>query len=471
MAAGKEKLMEYMNFNEIVKAVEGGIYYKSQNHVFSCVCTDTRKIEKNSIFFALHGEKFNGNDFIVDASNKGASICIVDEIKFDLHDINQNTSIIKVNDTIEALAELAAFYRRKLNIKIIGVTGSTGKTSTKDILAAVLSKKYKVFKTEENFNNEIGLPLMVFKLDRSYDIAILEMGMSNFNEIHKLAYITRPDLAIITNIGISHIENLKTRENILKAKLEITDYFTKDNVLIINGDNDLLSMYSSDKFNVVKIGIDNQCDFTAKDICIEEQNVKYKIAERNSDFISPEFKINLPGKHIVYNSLLAIACGRILNINYSDIISGLENLEMTAMRLDIVKCGNFILIDDCYNASPDSMKAAIDVLANIHAKTRIAILGTMKELGDEGFNAHVEVGRYAKEKGIDNLIVTGEFSEAYKIGYSDGDNGSGSFIKIDDYDHIVDYAKKILRDNACVLVKASHSMNFEIIVQKLKNIQ
>lgn len=463
--------MEYINFNEIVMAVKGDIYNKGLEEEFSCVCTDTRKIEKNSIFIALHGERFNGNDFAAAASNKGASICIIDEVKFDMQEINKNTSIIKVNDTREALAELAAYYRSKLNIKIIGVTGSTGKTSTKDILAAALSKNYKVFKTEGNYNNEIGLPLMIFKLDKSYDIAILEMGMSDFNEIHKLAYIARPDIAIITNIGISHIENLKTRENILKAKLEITDYFTKDNVLIINGDNDLLSKYSSDKFKLIKVGIDNSCDYLAKDILIKEESVSYKVYEASTNITSSEFEINLPGKHTVYNSLLAIACAKMLNLNYPDMICGLNNLKMTAMRLDIVRLGNFTLIDDCYNASPDSMKAAIDVLANINAKNKIAILGTMKELGSEGVNAHVEMGKYAKENGIDSLIVTGEFSEAYKVGYCNGDKGCRNFKEINDYDQIIEYVKHILKDNDCVLVKASHSMNFDIIVQKLKNIQ
>jgi UDP-N-acetylmuramoyl-tripeptide--D-alanyl-D-alanine ligase len=225
--------MEKLTLNEIIDAVKGNVVKNGEERQFTAVSTDTRTILKDSIFIALKGANFNGNDYAAQASMKGAAVCVVDEITFNLKDIEGRCTVIKVEDGKAALMNLAKYYRSKLMIRVIGITGSTGKTSTKDLVAAVLSSKYKVFKTKGNFNNEIGLPLMIFNLNNTYDAAVLEMGMSNFGEIHNLANIARPDVAIITNIGVSHIEYLKTRENILKAKMEITDFFNHDNILII----------------------------------------------------------------------------------------------------------------------------------------------------------------------------------------------------------------------------------------------
>lgn len=248
--------MENIKLEEIIKAVNGELVITGEKDEYNSVSTDTRKIEKGDIFIALKGENFNGNNFVEMAIEKGAALCIVSEINFSEGKVSKSSYVIKVENTNKALLDLAKYYRSKLDIKVVAITGSTGKTSTKDLVAAVLSEKYKVFKTEGNFNNEIGLPLMIFKLDKSYDIAVLEMGMNHFNEIHNMAEAAKPDIAIITNIGISHIENLGSRENILKAKLEITDFFCKDSILIINGDDDLLSNFESDKFKVYKIGTD-----------------------------------------------------------------------------------------------------------------------------------------------------------------------------------------------------------------------
>ena len=216
-----------LTLDEIVKAVNGKILAKNNEGTFNKVSTDTRKIEENNLFIALKGENFNGNNYATSAIKKGASIIIIDEVNFEIEELNNNGTVIKVEDTKKALADLARYYRKKLGIKVVGITGSTGKTSTKDLVAAFLSGKYKVFKTKGNFNNEIGLPLMILELNDSYDIAVLEMGTSNFGEISRLASIARPDVSAITNIGVAHIEYLKTRENILKEKMSISDLFEK----------------------------------------------------------------------------------------------------------------------------------------------------------------------------------------------------------------------------------------------------
>lgn len=452
-----------MSIQEILEAVDGELYLEGKVYEYTDISTDTRKIEEGSLFIALKGENFNGNEFVIEAAGKGAVICLVDDIKFNKEDLNSGVSVIKVDDTKKALRDLAKYYRSKLKIKIVGITGSTGKTSTKDIVAAALSSKYRVFKTKGNFNNEIGLPLMIFKLNNNYDIAVLEMGMSNLEEIHRLADIARPDVGIITNIGISHIENLGTRENILKAKMEITDFFHKSSTLIVNGDNDLLSTIETEKFNLIKIGIDKEFDYTGENIILNEDRISFKVREAGK-VNSQSFELPVPGKHNVLNALMAVACGRLLSMEFSEIALGLTNLEVTSMRLDIVKTKEYTIIDDCYNASPDSMKAAIDVEINIKGKRRIAVLGTMKELGCKAYEAHKEIGSYASQKGIDLLITVGEYNDAFREGFGCDAN----YASFEATAEAAEYVKNIIRKDDVVLVKASRTMKFETIIDRLK---
>lgn len=457
--------MENIKLEEVLKAVNGDLVITGEKDEYNSVSTDTRKIKKGDIFIALKGENFNGNKFVQSAIEKGASLCIVSEIDFSEDKIGKSSYIIKVNNTNKALLDLAEYYKSKLDIKVVAITGSTGKTSTKDLVAAVLSQKYKVFKTEGNFNNEIGLPLMIFSLDKSYDVAVLEMGMNHFNEIHNMAQAARPDIAIITNIGISHIENLGCRKNILKAKLEITDFFNEDNILIINGDNDLLSNFESDKYKVLKIGTEKKSDFKGINLNLQEESIQFDISEKE-ELKFNGFKVNVPGKHNVLNSLTAIACGRALNMDYNDIQQGITNLKATSMRLDIIKGNGFTIINDCYNSSPDSVKAAIDVMKNIKGKRTIAFLGSMKELGDESYKAHREVAEYAKEKEVDLLFSIGEFNDAFKDGFKETNKDNyKSFLNNKE---AAKYIKNIIRDGDIILVKASRAMKLEEVVEELR---
>lgn len=460
--------MEYITLDEIIEAIGGAVVVEGESTVckggglYNNVSIDTRAVKDKDIFIALKGENFNANDFVIEASKKGASICIIDEIKFEKSQINKKTIVIKVADTRKALLELAKFYIKKLNLKVVGITGSTGKTSTKDLVAAVLSEKFKVFKTLGNFNNEVGLPMMIFKLDKSYDVAVLEMGMSDFLEIHNLCEVAKPNIAIITNVGMSHIENLKTRENILKAKMEITDYFNKDSVLIVNSDNDLLEGVVASNYKLVKTGIDSVADFRACDLNIEETKISFRLIE-SGDLISNSIEVNVPGRHNVLNSLLAVACGRVMDMSYNEIAEGFKKLEATSMRLDIIKGEKFTIINDCYNASPDSMLAAIDVLCNVSGISKIAIFGTMMELGDSAYKAHKEVGEYAKLKNIDLLITLGEYNEAYKEGFND----INKYRSFENYSDAISYLEEVLTQNDVVLIKASRYMKFESIVSGL----
>ena len=453
-----------LTLKEIIEAINGEIVKSGKEINYVSISTDTRTIENNCIFIALKGENFNGNTYAAQASFKGAAVCIVDEVLNPLYDFYEDTEVIKVKDSKEALLKLAKYYRSKLKIKVIGITGSTGKTSTKDLVAAVLSSKYKVFKTKGNFNNEIGLPLMIFRLTDEYDVAVLEMGMSNPGEIHRLADAARPDIGIITNIGVSHIEYLKTRENILKAKLEITDFFSNSNTLIINYDNDLLKTVDTLKYKILKISTGkNNADYKAEYIILNEKSIQFKVAE-NGEGLSHEFNISIPGKHNVQNTLLAIACGRELGLSYEEMIEGSSKLEFTSMRLDIVKGSKFTIIDDCYNASPDSMIAALEVLENVSGHRKIAVLGTMNELGEEAYNLHKEVGEYAAAKNVDFLITIGDFSVAFQEGF----NNDSRFLHLQDNEEAAEYLKNNILNKDVVLVKASRSIKFEIIVNELK---
>ncbi|MCR3757856.1 UDP-N-acetylmuramoyl-tripeptide--D-alanyl-D-alanine ligase [Clostridium felsineum] len=451
--------MENLTFDEIAKAINGKIILKGNKDIFNNISIDTRKLVEGSVFIAINGENFNGNKFIHNAVEKGAALCIVDEIHFEKDSFNKDVSVLLVEDTKKALLDLAEFYRSTLEIKIVAITGSTGKTSTKDITASVLKSKFKVFKTSGNFNNEIGLPLMIFNLDKSYEVAVLEMGMNHFEEIHNMAKAARPDIALITNIGISHIENLKSRENILKAKLEITDFFTKDSTLIVNSDNDLLGKHSFDNINTVKTSLNCLGDLNAEDVKLGEESSAFKVRDES-------LTLNMPGKHNIENAMLAIAVALKLGMSFDEIREGLKKLELTSMRLDIVNGDNITIVDDSYNASPDSMKAAIEVTKNLKGTRKIAVLGTMRELGEKSYEAHKEVGSFAKENNIDELLIVGEFKEAYLAGYENEKNFKG----FETNEELLKFVKNDIKKGDVFLVKASRLMKFENIVAKLKEL-
>lgn len=344
-----------LNLAEIIKAVDGEIIVKNNEGIFNKISTDTRKIQENNLFIALKGENFNGNDYTIQAIEKGASIIIIDDVKFKIEDLKNRGTIIKVKDTKEALGDLARFYRKKIGVKVVGITGSTGKTSTKDLVAAFLSGKYKVFKTQGNFNNEIGLPLMIFELSKDYDIAVLEMGMSNFGEINKLASIALPDVGAITNIGVAHIEYLKTRENILKEKMSITDFFENKNSLIVNCENDMLkTIVECDKFNLERVGYDSTYNLYSKNIKLTSENTSFDvITDDNENY---RFTLNMVGEHNVLNALIGIQIARNFGLTFEEMEKGLGNFNATSMRLEVINKDKFTIINDSYNANPDSMK-------------------------------------------------------------------------------------------------------------------
>lgn len=447
-----------LNLQDIVKATKGALLKEADVKEIKAVSTDTRKIEEGTMFIALKGENFNGNNYVLDAFNKGAKIAIVDEVKCDLNELKGDVALIKVQNTGRALMDLAKFYREKLGLKVVGITGSAGKTSTKDLVAAVLSDKYKVFKTKGNFNNEIGLPLMILELDSTYDVAILEMGMRGLGQIKELAEIASPDLGIITNIGISHIEILKTRENILKAKMEIATFFDKNNTLVVCGNDYFLGALPEAKYKIVKTGVGENFEIGAKNIALEELSSKFTVYDGEKE---EEFSLDMPGEHNISNLMLGIAIAKELGVSFEEMKRGLKNIEATSMRLELIKKDGFSILNDCYNSSPVAVKSAIDVMKNIEGKRRIAVLGTMRELGHKSEEAHMEIGKYAKENGIEKVLCFGDFSENIKEGYGEG------CTVYENKEELIKDLLNIICEGDIILVKASRSLKFEEITKAL----
>lgn len=442
------------NLKQILEAVKGEGYNLFDDVKINRIVTDSRKIDKGDCFVALIGEKFDGHDFLEEVYNKGASLAIVSKL-------NTKISIpqILVSDTLKAYKDIALSHRKKFDIPVIAVTGSSGKTSTKEMISSTLAEKFIVHKTQKNFNNEIGLPFTVLQLDESHEVAVLEMGMNHFGEIESLAYVARPHIAVITNIGTAHIENLGSRENILKAKMEIVSYFENNDILIVNGDNDLLSKVESDKYKVIKFAIENEADYRAYDVVdLKEEGIEFKCKVRNKEKL---FKVNTPGMHNVYNALAAIAVADILGLNYKEMFDGILNFNPGNMRMNIVEKNGVKFIVDCYNANPESMKVAIDVLNKFEGR-KIAVLGDMFELGDYAEKFHREVGKYLIDK-IDVLIAVGDYSKYYFDEAKDSIEAYYFDNKID----ALEYLKNFIKDGDVLLFKASRGMKLEEILDSL----
>jgi UDP-N-acetylmuramoyl-tripeptide--D-alanyl-D-alanine ligase len=439
--------MEKMSISEIALATAG---LATGEGYISSICTDTRKILPDSLFIALRGDNFDGNNYVQAALDLDAAAAICER------DIpNVTKPIIVVKDTRQALLDLAAYYRKKFDIPVVGVTGSVGKTTTKEMIYAVLSTKFKTLKNEGNLNNEIGLPKSVFELDKSYQAAVLEMGMSGFGEISRLSKVALPSIGVISNIGISHIEKLGSKENILKAKLEILDGMDKNGILLVNGDDDMLK----DTENAVFYGLGENCAYRAVNFTNNEYETEMLIKYPNG-----EIKAKLPaiGIHNIYNALAAFAVGMLLGISPVKAAEGLCGYIPTGMRQKINKIGGITVIEDCYNASPDSMNAAFSTLSLIKGKgSAIAVLGDMLELGDYARQAHIMVGKNAYASGVDKIFAYGENARLYIGGAK---SGKGSHF--DDKEQLADELMNYIKAGDVVLFKASRGMKLEEALER-----
>ena len=415
--------MKKITVQDIINITNGELIIGDSNLICETFSKDSRNINPQDTYIGIKGEKFNGNLFWKQALESGAACVIVENIDFTQKDKEKfkNKTIIKVKNTLEALYEIAKFKRNLYNIPVIAITGSVGKTSTKDIVANVVSKKYKTLKTIGNNNNNIGLPFTILRL-KDHEAMVLEMGMNHFGEIKLLTSIAKPDVCIITNIGTSHIGNLGSRENILKAKLEILEGNPKAKV-IINNDNDLLNKWYLENKNNIEIhtfGIKNESEFNAKNIKLKENSSEF-ICENKNEKINIEVPVG--GEHFILNALCGLTVGKLLNLNNEEIKNGIKDFKLTAKRMEINHLKNNItIINDSYNASYESMKASISNLKNMNGERKIAVLGDMFELGDFSEKLHKEVGTEIYKNKIDKLYLIGNYSkfigeEAEKEGY------------------------------------------------------
>lgn len=455
-----------LTLGDIARATGGMLWYADSDEIVKDVITDSRKIIEGSVFVALKGENFDGHRFVKSASEQGAVCSVVEH--WDAED--GTYPVIVVDDTYKALRDIARLYRMQFDVPIVAITGSVGKTSTKDMIYSVLSHKFNAFKTMGNFNNEVGLPLTVFKMTSENKVGVLEMGMSNFGEISRLTDIVRPDLAVITNIGISHIENLKSQENILKAKLEILEGMQEGGTVILNGDDPLLwGLRGTLPYEILYYGINNEeCEIVARNINGFSDSTVFEFEIGGEVF---EAEIKVPGVHHIHNALAAILVGVQYGMSGEEIAEGIARFVPGGMRQNIIRTEKYTIIKDCYNASPASMRSGLNVLGVVEPRgengRKIAILGNMLELGEFAVESHKNVGKWVCEENIDCLVTVGEMAKNIAIGAVEAGFDEEKVHQFDNNTEAIQALGRILEIGDCVLIKGSRGVRLEEIADAL----
>ena len=455
--------MKNMSLKEIAQAV-GGQYFGDESKLSQCVSgvtIDSRKIELDYLFVPIKGANVDGHNFISSVMQNGA-LCTLSEQLLP----NTDFPYILVDSCKQALKDLAEHYRKALDIKVVGISGSVGKTSTKEMIASVLSQKYNVLKTAGNFNNEIGLPLTIFNIRDEHQIAVLEMGISDFGEMHRLTKMAQPDICVITNIGLCHLENLGDRDGVLKAKTEMFDFMQKQAKIILNGDDDKLCTVKAVKGVVPKFfGINSKANAFADDIrslSLKGISCNIHLGDKSFNVVIP-----IPGYHMVYNALAGALVGQELGLTVDEIKAGIEALVSVSGRNNLIETDSLMIIDDCYNANPISTKASLDVLA-LADNRKVAVLGDMFELGENEKQLHFGVGEHAAKNNIDLVVCIGELSNNTAAGAK---NGGANVLHFATKAEFLAETKNILKKGDAVLVKASNGMAFKEIVADFRELK
>lgn len=455
--------MKNLTLENITKACRGTYHGEESmlSREVAGVVIDSRKVKKDFLFVAIDGERVNAHRFIPDTVKSGA-LCVVSH-----EDLGETDfPYILVESTGQALLDIAKLYRDSFDVKVVGITGSVGKTSTKEMIASVLSQKYNVHKTLGNFNNEWGLPISIFEMDESHQVSILEMGVNHFGEMRRLSSVANPDICIITNIGVAHLEFFKTREGILQEKSQMIQDMKNGGTIILNGDDDLLSKMGPVKgVKPVFFGISSSCEFYVSEL----KSAGLKGTECTLHLPSGESfhcLVPLPGIHMVSNALAGAAAGYSLGLTPEEIKAGIENLPSIPGRNNIISTDKLVILDDCYNANPISMKAAIDVLTMAIGR-KVAVLGSMGELGHDEAKLHFDVGFYAAKQGIDLVCGIGELGKEIAEGALSGSSLTKALwfkTKADFLSVMTD----IIKEGDNILIKASHGMDFPELVDALR---
>ena len=456
--------MEYLTIKELILASEGQLVSKcNEETIVSNIVIDSRKAGKDSAFVAIVGENLDGHNFINLAINQGCKTIIKN--KNNNVDIeNKEVNVIEVSDTEIALGDIAKFYKNKFKIPFIAVTGSVGKTTTRDMVYSTISAKYNSLKNVGNLNNQFGVPLTLFNLNKEHECAVIEMGMSGFNEIEYLANIVNPQIGIISNIGYSHVEHLGSRDGIFKAKMEIATNFDENSLLIVNGDDDCLKTLKTKDlvYKLRTFGFDKDNDIYCESYEMDEESINFVDVINGK---KEEFFIPTVGKHNIYNAMAAILVGLNLNMTIEEIKDGLKNFQCTKNRLDIIKKDKLTIIDSVYNASIDSMSAALNILGR-YENRRVAILGDMFEMGEFAEFGHRQVGKAALGN-IDIMIAIGKDSEFIVKELKENNMNENNLYHFETKEEAIENLDNIIKDDDVILVKASRGMNLEKVVEYL----
>lgn len=463
--------MTGMTLKAVAEACGGVLHGDNGNNARAAgVELDSRKLQTGYIFIATKGERVDGHSFISQAFEKGCLGVVCEKLPEKMAG-----PCILVEDSFKALQDIAAFYREQLSVKVVGITGSVGKTSTKEVIASTLSQKYRVLKTEGNYNNEVGLPLTVLKIRSEHEVAVLEMGISDFGEMHRLSRIAKPDVCVITNIGQCHLEYLGNRDGILKAKTEMFDFMNPDGVVCLNGDDDKL-ITVKDVYGKAPIffGKGENCHVRAVNVenygldgsaaCVDEKGLYESgllSAGQDKNFTAKwQVRIHVPGEHMVMNAMAAVTVGSVLGMSAEEMSAGIAKTASVGGRSNIIRDEKLTVIDDCYNANPVSMKAAIELLETANTR-KVAILGDMFELGEDEKKLHHEVGSFIIHKNIDAVICIGTLTEEI---YLAAKKGSAQCYYFKTKQDMMSQADQLIRENDTVLIKASHGMEFNQLV-------
>ena len=416
------------------------------------VVIDSREVCPGDLFVAYKGEKVDGHDFIVSALDKGAACCLAERVPE-----GERRGVIVVDDVQSALEDIAAAYRDTLSLPIIGITGSVGKTSAKEMISAVLSSRRKVCKTDKNLNNQIGVPMTLSRITPEDEIAVIEMGISGFGEMSRLARMVKPKIAVYTLIGHAHLEFLHDLDGVLRAKTEMIAYLPDDALVIMNGDDEKLRGYDCPRSRIF-FGLGEGCDVRAENVVSTEEGT-------DCDIVSGErrFRAHIPafGRHLVYAALEAAAVGLETGLTDEEIVRGIASFVTVGRRAAVVRTEKITLLDDCYNSNAEALRSGIDSLLELPGR-KVCILGDMLELGDTARDAHFSSGAYAAEKGVARLLCCGEHAEAYC-------SGAGAIARrFPDRGALIAALGEEIREGDCVLVKASRGAHFEEISEALK---
>ncbi len=457
--------MKNMTLEDIARACDGSLVWGKTAYTEDCatgVVIDSRKVIKGTVFIATRGARVDGHSFIEQVFEMGALGVICE--KAPERDFGP---YILVEDSFEALKKVAGYYRDQIKATVVGITGSVGKTSTKEFIASVLEQSFKTCKTQGNFNNEVGMPLTILQASEDDEMLVLEMGINHFGEMDRLSAISRPDIMVITNIGQCHLEYLGDRDGVLKAKTECFNHISKNATVILNGDDDkLVTVDSVNDKKPLFFGIDGENTYCAKDI--ESKGLLGTGAILCSAVTGAHVQadIPLPGRHMVYNAMAAMAVGEAVGMDADSIARGIAAVKATSGRSNIIEGKNLVIIDDCYNANPVSMKSAIELLSTATGR-KVAILGDMFELGDGAENMHAEVGAYCAER-TDVIVCIGQMSEHMYNAVCGGDMIESYYFET--VDAALTELPQILKNGDSVLVKASNGMKFSSIVDNIINL-